>query len=65
MKKYKFVIPETGHERTYKSLGVCKYQAKRCIMSLMKKGLIFSRPRIDFYSIENGIKYFIPCDVVC
>lgn len=65
MKMYQFLIPETGHVRTYKTLGVCKYQAKRCMKSLMKKGLISCRPEIQIFSIENGIKYFIPCDVVC
>ena len=62
MKKYKFVIPETGHARVYNSFEVCKRQAVRCMKSLMKRGLIFGKPEIEFYSIENGIKYFIPCE---
>lgn len=65
MKKYQFVIRETGLVRTYKSLKVCKYQAVRCMKSLIRRGLIWGKPRIEFYSIENGIKYFIPCDVNC
>ena len=62
MKKYKFVIPETGHARSYNSFEVCKRQAVRCMKSLIKRGLIFCKPEIEFYSIENGIKYFIPCE---
>lgn len=62
MKKYKFVIPETGHARIYNSFGVCKRQAVRCMKSLIKRGLIFGKPEIEFYSIENGVKYFIPCE---
>ena len=62
MKKYKFVIPETGHARIYNSFEVCKRQAVLCMKSLIKRGLIFSKPEIEFYSIKNGIKYFIPCE---
>lgn len=62
MTKYKFVIPETGHVRVYKSFGICKYQAVRCMKSLIKRGLIFGKPEIQFYSIKNGITYFIPCE---
>jgi hypothetical protein len=28
----------------------------------MKRGLIFGKPEIEFYSIENGRTYFIPCE---
>lgn len=62
MKQYQFVIRETGTKRNYKSLGVCKYQAMRYLKSLVRRGLIFGKPEIEFYSIENGIRNFIPCD---
>ncbi len=62
MKKYKFVIHETGHARVYNSFDVCKRQAVRCMKSLIKRGLIFGKPEIEFYSIENGRTYFIPCE---
>jgi hypothetical protein len=64
MKKYKFVILETGHERSgYKSFAACKAAGLRCLRALIKKGLIFGKPEIEFYSVENGITYFIPVDV--
>ena len=64
MKKYKFVIRETGHQRSgYKTIAACKSAGKRLLRSLVKKGLIFGKPEIEFYSVENGITYFIPTDI--
>lgn len=60
MKKYKFVIPETGHVRYYKSFAVCKFQGVRLLRSLIKRGMIFGKPEIQYYSVENGVVYFIP-----
>lgn len=62
MKKYKFVISETGHIRSgYKSYASCKSAGTRCLRTLIKKGLIFGKPEIEYYAVENGISYFIAC----
>ena len=52
--KYFFVIPETGHKRSYKTMKVCMYQAERLLKSLICKGLIFHKPRIEYYTLDNG-----------
>ena len=59
MRKYKFVISDTGHERVYKSLPMCMYQGMRCLKSLMRRGLIFGIPEIEFYKIEDGLTSFV------
>ena len=65
MKKYKFVIRETGHQGSgYHTLAACKSAGMRLLSSLEKKGLIFGKPEIEFYSVENGITYFIPLDIL-